>query len=192
VNGSNTYTGNTTINSGTLRAAAANALQNTVKVDVNGGSFLVTAENAVNDSAAINLNGGTMAMDGNVGEVVGLLTLSANSTLDMGTGNAWVSFAGLVAQLTNTTRLNVYNYTPGSDAVYITDSTNVAGSLNYITFYSDFGTTSLGNAFFSPPELHSAVVPEPGTYMVGLFLLGGIAIMRLRRKKNADCELGIA
>jgi hypothetical protein len=107
----------------------------------------------------------------------------------MGAGNAWISFAGLVAQLTNTTRLNIYNYTPGVDAVYFRNSANVAGSLNYITFYSDFGQTSLGNAFFSPPELHSAVVPEPGTYVVGLLLLGGIAIIRLKRKRNADCGL---
>ena len=75
-------------------------------------SFLVTANDAVNDNAAINLGGGTMALNGNVGEVVGQLKLSANSTLDMGTGNSWVSFAGLGALLDNATRLNVYNYTP--------------------------------------------------------------------------------
>jgi hypothetical protein len=131
-----------------------------------------------------------MGFNGTVGDAVGLLTLSANSTLDMGTGNAWVSFAGLVAQLTNTTRLNVYNYTPGSDAVYFRDSTNVAGSLNYITFYSDFGVTSLGNAFFSPPELHSAVVPEPGTYIIGLILLVGSLVNPFYQmsRKTADSE----
>jgi autotransporter-associated beta strand protein len=186
------FTGTTTINSGTLQAAATKSMGGSTVINVTGGSFLVTADDAVNDNAAINLGGGTMALNGNVGEVVGQLTLSANSTLDMGTGNSWVSFAGLVAQLTNTTRLNVYNYTPGSDGVYFTDSTNVVNSLNYITFYSDFGQTSLGNGFFSPPELHSAIVPEPGTYVVGLLLLGGIAIMSLKRKRNADCGMGIA
>jgi len=74
-------------------------------------SFLVTADDTVNDNAAINLGGGTMALNGNVG--VGQLKLSANSTLDMGTGNSWVSFAGLGALLDNATRLNVHNYTPG-------------------------------------------------------------------------------
>jgi fibronectin-binding autotransporter adhesin len=193
LSGNNTgFTGTTTINSGTLQAAATKSMGGSTVINVTGGSFLVTADDAVNDSAAINLGGGTFAMNGNVGEVVGQLTLSANSTLDMGTGNAWVSFAGLVAQLTSTTRLNIYNYTPGSDAVYFRDSTNVVNSLNYITFYSDFGTTSLGNAFFSPPELHSAVVPEPGTYVAGLLLLGSLAYVRLRRKRNAECGLGIA
>jgi autotransporter-associated beta strand protein len=186
------FAGTTTVSAGTLQAAATKSMGGSTVINVTGGSFLVTADDAVNDNAAINLGGGTMALNGNVGEVVGQLTLSANSTLDMGTGNSWVSFAGLVAQLTNTTRLNVYNYTPGSDGVYFTDSTNVVNSLNYITFYSDFGQTSLGNAFFSPPELHSAIVPEPGTYVVGLLLLGGIAIMSLKRKRNADCGLGIA
>jgi hypothetical protein len=86
--GNNTYTGATTINSGTLKAEAANALANTSQVVLNnGGSFLVTAENAVNDDAAINLNGGRMAMSGNFNETVGALTLSANSTLSSNLAN---------------------------------------------------------------------------------------------------------
>ena len=185
LSGSNTFTGNTTVNSGTLQVNATNALQNTTHVDVNGGSFLVTASDAVNDDADINLNGGTLAMDGTVGEVVGLLTLSANSTLDMGTGNAWVSFAGLVAQLTDTTRLNIYNYTPGLDAVYFRDSTNVENSLNYITFYSDLGQTSLGNSLFSAPEVHTTIVPETSTTISAIILLGGLALTFIRKTRRS-------
>ena len=183
LSGVNTYTGNTTVNSGTLQVSAPNALQNTTHVDVNGGSFLVTASDAVNDNAAINLNEGTLAMDGTVGEVVGALTLSANSTLDMGTGNAWISFAGLVAELTNTTRLNIYNYTIGSDAVYFANSANVENSLNYITFYSDLGETSLGNSFFSAPQMHTAIVPETSTTVSAIILLGGLALMFIRKTR---------
>jgi hypothetical protein len=90
--------------------------------------------------------------------------------------------------LNDTHRLNVYNYTVGTDAVYFLDSTNVASSLNYMTFYSDFGTTSLGSGFFNAPEVHSAIVPEPSTYVVSLLLLGGLAFgfVRQARLKRGD------
>ena len=183
LSGSNTYSGITTVNSGTLKVTSSGGVRYTSEIDLYGGSFLVTASDAVNDNAAVKLAGGTLALDGTVGEVVGALTLSANSTLDMGTGNAWIAFASLTSVLNDTHRLNIYNYTAGTDAVYFIDSTNVASSLNYITFYSDLGVTSLGSGFFHAPEVHSAIVPEPSTYVVGLLLLGGVAIGFLRQAR---------
>ena len=184
----NTYSGSTTVNAGTLNAAAANALGNSSVINVNGGSFLVTASNAVNDDAAINLNGGTLAIGGGVGEVVGALTLSGNSTIDMnGVGNSWISFASLTTVLDNSNRLEVWNYTPGSDAIYFQDQTNLANSLNYISFYSGAGTGTFYNALntssFSAPELYATVVPEPSTYIAAALLLGGLCVQYLRRTR---------
>ncbi|MCX6973459.1 MAG: hypothetical protein NTZ94_04005, partial [Verrucomicrobia bacterium] len=51
-----------------------------------------------------------------------------------------------------------------------------------VTFYSDFGTTSLGNGFFSAPELHSHIVPEPETYATAALLLIGLGIYAYRRR----------
>jgi len=183
----NTYTGTTTVNSGTLQANAAGALGSSTVINVNGGSFLVGASDSVNDSAAINLSGGTLALGSGVGEVVGALTLSANSTLDMNTaGDAWISFASLTSVLTNTTRLEVWNYTPGSDHIYFLDSTNLASSLDYISFYSGAGTGTFYNALntssFSAPEVHATIVPEPGVYLTAAILLIGMGIFLLRRK----------
>jgi autotransporter-associated beta strand protein len=183
----NTYTGTTTVNSGTLQANAAGALGNSTVINVNGGSFLVGASDSVNDSAAINLNGGTLALGSGVGEVVGALTLSANSTLDLNSGgNAWITFASLTSNLTNTTRLEVWNYTPGSDHIYFLDSTNIASSLNFISFYSGAGTGTLYNALntssFSAPEVYATIVPEPGVYLTAAILLIGMGIFLLRRQ----------
>ena len=189
LNGSNIYTGTTTINSGTLQANAANALGNSTVINVNGGSFLVGASDSVNDAAAINLNGGTLALGSGIGEVVGALTLSANSTLDMNSaGNAWITFASLTSVLDNSHRLEVWNYTPGSDHIYFLDSTNLANSLNYISFYSGAGTGTFYNALntssFSAPEVYPTIVPEPGAYFTAAILLLGIGIYFIRLRER--------
>ena len=184
----NTFTGTTTVNAGTLQANAANATGSTSQIIMNnGGSFLVGASDSVNDTAAINLNGGTFAVGSGVGEVVGALTLSANSTLDFnGVGSSWITFASLTSALTNTTRLEVWNYTPGSDHIYFLDSTNLANSLNYISFYSGAGTGTFHNALntssFSAPEVYPTIVPEPGVYFTAAILLLGMSIFLVRRK----------
>jgi autotransporter-associated beta strand protein len=185
----NTYTGTTTVNSGTLQANAANAAGSTSQVIVNnGGSFLVSASNSVNDSAAINLSGGTLALGSGVGEVVGALTLSSNSTLDLNSGgNAWITFASL-SVLDNSRRLEVWNYTPGEDRIYFLDSTNLADSLDYISFYSGAGTgtfyNALNTASFSAPEVYPTIVPEPGVYFTGAILLLGMGVFLVRRKAS--------
>jgi autotransporter-associated beta strand protein len=190
LSGNNTYTGTTTVNSGTLQAGAANALGATSQVIVNnGGSFLVSASDSVSNTAAINLNGGTLAIGGGVGEVVGALTLSANSTIDMnGVGNTWISFASLTSVLDNSRRLEVWNYTLGSDAIYFQDQTNLASSLNYISIYSGAGTGTFYNALntssFSAPELYATVVPEPSTYIAAILLLCGLGVQFFRTRKN--------
>ena len=69
--------------SGTLVAAAANALGSTSQIVVTtGGSLLVTADDSVNNSAKVTLAGGSLAFSGNRSETFGALTLSANSTLE--------------------------------------------------------------------------------------------------------------
>ncbi len=69
VNLANSYTGGTTVNAGTLDAAAANAL-GTGEVTLNGGQLVVSAEDAVAQNALV-LNGGS-------------LSYSANETRDLG------------------------------------------------------------------------------------------------------------
>ena len=118
---------------------------------------------------------------------MGALTLSANSTIDMGGGNVFLEFSNLVTQLTSTTRLNIYNYTLYSDHLYFTNNANLSDSLPYISFYSGFGTGFIGNSFIegiNPYEIRP--VPEPETWATAVALLAGagIAWARTRRRRK--------
>jgi hypothetical protein len=134
----------------------------------------------------VGLNGGTVEFNGNITEFVGALTLSANSTIDMGGGNIALHFSDLVAGLTNTTRLNIYNYTLYADHLYFTNNANVSDSLPYISFYSGWGTGLIGNSFisssFTPWQVQP--VPEPETWATAALLLIGGGIYLLRRKNK--------
>jgi autotransporter-associated beta strand protein len=191
----NTYNGPTTIN-GNLTANATNAMGSTTNVVINsGGSLLVTADNAINDSATINMTGGTLSFSGNVTETVGMLTLSANSIIDLGTDSVAASFADLAMGFYN---LSIYNWTGttlsnggdgnNTDRIYF-NRTLTDSELGRISFYSDFGSGFLGNGFqiMSGGFANEVIpVPEPETWATAaLLLLGGGAWMWRRRKEKA-------
>ena len=204
--GTNTYNGTTTVNSGTLTAAASNALANTSQVVMNeGGSFLVTAENAVNDSAAINLNGGRMAVSGNFDETVGLLTLSANSTIDFAGFGGTLRFAGIdswasgailaIWNWSGTTQdgTQINNYANPSNIVFSNNST-LTSNLANISFYSDSGNSFVGSGFevsgFSgggSQIIASQIiaVPEPETWFAAAVLTAAAAYTAIRRRRKS-------
>ncbi len=192
LDGANTYSGATTINAGTLQANVANALQNTSSITVNnGGSLLISANNAVGDATNLILHSGNtsagLVLSGNSrSDVLGALTLSSNSVIDMGTGtgNVWLSFDYLTSVLDSTKQLNIWNYEFGVDHIYFHgNTTNIAGSLSFVNFYSGAGTGFLSNGFLSGPELHSAVVPEPEVYATAALLLLGLGIHLYRQRR---------
>jgi hypothetical protein len=190
--------GTTTVTSGTLEAANTGALANSTVINVNGGSFLVTAENAVNDTAAINLGGGRMAVSGTLNESVGLLTLSANSVIDLSGFVDTLRFSG-VGSWANSTNLAIWNWnginqygTPSGDGannrhVVFTNNSGLNSYLDRISFYSDNGNSFVGNAFeegFSGGGTEIIAVPEPETYLTIIILLLGLSIYSLRNLKR--------
>jgi autotransporter-associated beta strand protein len=200
--GATTFNGTTTVNSGILQAATANALANTSQVVLNnGGSFLVTADDAIGTNTGIELNGGTLAFgaagyDGHVGA----LTLSANSTIDLGT-----SSNGVLLRFTNinwnnpNALLSIYNWTgnteysgnPGGglDQVVIGNATTTALSasqLQQIHFYSGIEQSSfIANAFQITSGTYNReiiAVPETETCFYAVALLAGVVVQYLRRR----------
>jgi len=194
--GNNSFTGSTTINSGTLKAGAVDALGDTSEVNIDGGSLLIAASEAINDAAAIDLNGGRIEFEGNVTEHLGAFTLLANSTIDMGMGTVWLQFSGLSAQMAYD--LKIYNYTLYTDFLYIGgNQTFITDSLPHIRFYSGTDESSfIGNSFiensFGPSPYNVRPVPEPETYATAALLLLGLGIYAYRRRqkiKSTDfCE----
>jgi autotransporter-associated beta strand protein len=193
-----TYTGTTTVNAGTLWVTSSNALGGTSQIIVNNsGSFLVTAENAVNDNANVTLAGGTLAVNGTFNESVGLLTLSADSVMDLSGYNGTLRFSGVGSWASNTS-LAIWNWnginqygTPVGDGannrhVVFTDATGLNSYLDRISFYSDSGSSFVGNAFevsgFSGGGTEIIAVPEPETYVYALTLLTGLIVQYIRRR----------
>jgi autotransporter-associated beta strand protein len=204
LSGNNTYDEATVINAGTLEAASANALGRNATVTVNGGTLLVTKDNALQNKN-IQLSTTTLGMkiEGNYSGTVGSLTLSANSSIDLGTGSVEILFQGLVL---NSYFLKIYNWTGttrwdggtgnDTDKVFLLPAIDPS-DLNKISFYSDdYGTDSfLGTGFdlglkatgFAAPwnEGNQIIpVPEPETYATGLLLLLGGAWWMMKKNRR--------
>jgi autotransporter-associated beta strand protein len=186
----NTYNGTTTITSGTLRAEVANALGDTREVMVNsGGSLLIAASEAIDDAAAFELAGGTMQFEGNVTETLGVFSLSANSSIDMGMGSVWLQFANLAALIV-TYDLKIYNYTLNTDHLYFASDAFLQNSLSHIRFYSGTDESSfIGSSFIEGlTPYHVRPVPEPETYATAALLLLGLGIYAYRRRQTVQAR----
>ncbi|NHM06535.1 T9SS type A sorting domain-containing protein [Flavobacterium sp. CYK-4] len=120
LSGSNSYTGNTTINAGTLQYGAANAIANTSNVILNGGKFSTGAAVGFSDT-------------------VGTLALTDNSTIELGSGNHILTFAASNAVAWTAGRtLTITGWTNSCTGAKIFVGTNntglTAGQLAQITF----------------------------------------------------------
>ncbi len=219
----NTYNGATVVTStGTLKidngGANAGQLSATTGITVNNGGSLIlagtsTTAERINNNADLTLAGGTFGFEYGLHgatETMASLTLSANSTLDFGTGS-YASDAGNTLRFSTLDlsgyTLTIYNWTGPYYAQGATTDTGTANqdrllfasggltgnNLSHVSFYSDAGTTFLGTgqqiAFGVPFPDELVPVPEPTTIFGALALLGLVGFRERLRLRGLMARL---
>ncbi len=179
LSGTNTYSGSTTVNGGTVSLTAAITGTSNVALN-NSGTLALGANDRINNAATVTLNGGTLNTGGfqegratgvaAATQGLGALTLSANSTLDFGSGHAGSSvlaFANSASATWNGT-LTLTDFTPGTDFLNFAASGGLTATQLGEISLSGFTVTGLdadGDVVFT-------AVPEPATWAAGALLVG--------------------
>ena len=195
--GVNTYSGSTTVNGGTLTAAApsgTSALGFTSGVTVNsGGTLLLGASEQINNMATVTLAGGTFAKgDFSEGSAsapgMGALSLAGlNSQIDFGTGSVGVltfdtfnpsAYALTIANWTGTP--NMVGTDSTDRLIFASDQSANLSSFLFNGYGPGAVEFNLGNGYYE-----IAPVPETSTWLAGAFTLGAIGFHRARRRRAA-------
>jgi autotransporter-associated beta strand protein len=199
--GANTYTGKTIVMGGTLllsgagetiKSAGASGLgASNSDVQIAAGSVKLGANEQIVNTATLGLSGGTLNANG-FSETLGTLTLSADSTLDFGAGNASVltfanssgtgDFTGLLYVLNYSGQVRDSGMTTGisGDSLVFTTAGLTSQQLGQIRFVDPSGFSGTYTAVFDGDQVMAAV-PEPGTVFGGLALLGLVGFRERRR-----------
>jgi autotransporter-associated beta strand protein len=206
----NTYIGATTINAGTLKVdnngsttlgkITGSTAADSIKVN-NGGTLLLAGTGSadrIGDTTGLTLNGGTLSAAGtsSLSETLGALTLTANSTIDFGTGNGnTLRFSSLTGLGTYSLTINNWtgpsyytlsndpNADPTQDRLLLDSGGFTPAQLAAISFYDD-ANNFLGTGkeiLFNGNPAEIVPVPEPAT-VVGALLLAGFVGYRERRR----------
>lgn len=202
MSGTNSYTGDTTISAGTLEVSGK--LYDGVagaNIEIDSGATLSLGNADVFDTATsapdLILNGGTLQLDSFDSDTNGELqmnnlTLTADSIIDFGSGNAELRFLGTITDL-ETYTLSIHNWSStqaggGIDQLFI-DANLTNTELENILFYNDAGGNFLGSGnHLATNEV--LPVPEASTWVsLGLFFafITIHGIICYRRKQESFC-----
>ncbi len=182
----NTNTGNNggLIKNGTGTLSLGGTLANTFFGTnfINGGTLLTAKANALGAGNALVLGGGKLKNGAGLSQSLGILTLTANSTIDMGTGTTTISFADSSAINWGANSLDILDWTAGDHLTFGSSGLALtAGQLADI-YFGDLGNAgaqidSLGNV--TP----ITAAPEPSTLALGA-LGGATALIGAVRRRN--------
>ena len=189
----NTISGSTTINGGTIelaKSAGVNSIAGNAITVNSGGTLMLGNANQINDSAGLTLNGGTLSTGGGFNETLGTLTLSADSTINLGSAGHLLVFANSSA-IAWAGHLTIYGWnglpsTSGTNGQVFFGSTAsglTGGQLGSISF-AGFGT---GAILLTNGELVPMAVPDGLPIIGALIILGtviGVESKKYLRKKT--------
>lgn len=117
-------------------------------INVNGGTFVKKWNNRIDDDININMNGGKFKTGG-TDDVMGTLTLSSDSVIDMESGDSVIEFSDFVY---SGGYIDIYNWTGdaftggGTDQIIFSSlSADLSDNTNKFRFFSDNGITMVSN-----------------------------------------------
>jgi autotransporter-associated beta strand protein len=179
LSGHSNYTGATTVNGGTLLVSGG--LDGTASVVVNsGGKLQFGVDHPLYDGAKITLGGGTLATAG-FSDIVGMLTLSLSSTIDLGNGASVLKFADSSASVWGSgALLTITNWSGsstggGADQVYFGfDDAGLGVNISAIQFLNPAGFAPGAYGAQILPTGEIVAVPEPNALTA---LFGGAAVL---------------
>lgn len=160
LSGVNTYTGATTVTGGTLALGASDRIANSSNLVLNGGTFATRGFN----------------------ETLGTLTLSANSTIDLGSGTSALAFADSQSATWGASFiLSFVNFTEGTDSVFFGAGGLSGDQLAQIringTHYADLN----GSGFL----VIGAAIPEPSAFALLAGAAGLLLVAGRRNRRSA-------
>ncbi len=193
LSGSSTYTGPTTVSAGTL--IVTGTLSGTGNVDIHGGTLLLGGSNRINSTAAVGLDGGTLATGGNSEGTaatagLGLLSLTAHSVLDFGSGAGSVLHFHGVGMHTGGAVLSILNFdgsgNDGDDRLIFSGTASDFTSVFTQSDVSFDGSPGYAAIQFDAGNYEIVPVPEPAsTALIGAAALCALIGWRERRRLPA-------
>ncbi len=173
--------GITKVGTGTLALAGPNVYSGDTSVQ--GGTLLLGASNVIPDVSALKLSSGATLATGGFSDSTGPLSVTGTAIIDMAGGDSVLTFANVG---TWTSLLNVLNYTGaswtlGTDKLIFTAG---SGSINLanVEFYSDNGITKIGSGGGGLIGIELVPVPEPAAILATSLL--GLAILRRETRRR--------
>jgi autotransporter-associated beta strand protein len=170
VTASNSFTGATVVNAGTLNlnSSTGSALGASTSVTV-AATLLISQSGQVADNAAITLSGGTISRASGVSEVFGSLNLTQASFLDFGTGATGnLTFGTYQNNETPSALLTLNNFLPGNSFTFNSTSFTEGSINNYFSFGTGYVNSSITN---TGSTFTITAIPEPSTYLAAAGLL---------------------
>lgn len=184
---SNTYTGATTVSDGTLALDKSGATAIVGDILINGGTLLLAENDQINDSSNMTLDGGTLNTGGN-NEVLGTLTLSSNSTIDLNSGGSVLQFDGSGGEIWSGGILLITNWQGdgaggGSDQILFGNSLAglTSGQVSQIRFQNPAGFAPGTYGARLLPSGEVVPVPEPAA-VAATFGLASLIGWRERKR----------